>query len=243
MLVIAAVLSLVLFFPLLRTGIISGGGLLPLSDSIGDLWGRTGHGVRDASGTIGIADTFVFVLAVLGTLTFWQPSLAVTALWLAAMPLAALGAWFLVARMTGLAWVRVFAGFAWMLAPPFLVALTEGRIGAVIAHLALPWLMFAAFGAVRGWGAAAAAALCALVVAASAPMLLAPLAVLWVVSVAISGPGRLRHLLMPVPTAALFLPLAVTQWNRGRPLAVFADPGVPLGSSPVRGAEVALGLP
>lgn len=243
-LLVSTLLGLALALPLIGQSTLSGGGLLPLADSIGTLWGRTGYGVRDVGdGAFGVADPFTYVLAVLGTLTFWYPSLSIVLLWLFALPLAAMGAWLLVARLTNRSGLRAFAGFAWMLAPPLLVALAEGRVAAVIAHLVLPWLIFSALSASRNWSRAAATGLLAAVAIASAPLLAVPLAVVWLVWLVIGGRGFAQRLLTAVPTLVLFAPLAVAQWNRGRPLALFADPGVPLASTAPDAWQLLLGFP
>lgn len=241
-LLIAAIASIVLLFPLLRTGTIAGGALRPLSGSLGELWANTGYGLRDTGGGVGVADPFQFLLAVLGSITFWQPSLIVTVLWVAAMPVAAVGAWFMVARFTRRPWLRAFAALAWAIAPSLHVALADGRLGGVIVHMALPWLVFTAFAASRSWAAAATASLLVVVVAACSPMLMPALAAMWVFAMVRSGRGWVRQIFLPVPALAMFLPLGVTQFNRGRPLALFADPGMPLAVEPVRGWHAALGF-
>ncbi|BDZ45980.1 hypothetical protein GCM10025866_18890 [Naasia aerilata] len=172
------------------------------------------------------------MLALLGTVTFWSPSASIVLLYLAAMPLAALAAWLAAARVTGSGWLRVVAAAGWTLAPSFLVALDEGRLGAVVAHLLLPWLFFALTAARRSWAAAAAAALLAAGVLAGAPSLWPALLLVWVVSVVVfassgrRGRGWHRLLLLPLPAIALFAPLAAQQILRGTPLGILADPGV-----------------
>ncbi|WP_424463373.1 glycosyltransferase [Pseudoclavibacter helvolus] len=243
-LLVSTLLGVALSLPLLGQSTLSGGGLLPLADSVGTLWGRTGYGVRDVGdGAFGVADPFTYVLAVLGTVTFWYPSLSIVLLWLFALPLAAMGAWMLVARLTTRPGLRAFAAFGWMLAPPLLVALAEGRVAAVIAHLVLPWLIFSALSASRNWSRAAATGLLAAVAIASAPLLAVPLAVVWLIWTVTGGRGVLQRLLTAVPTLVLFAPLAVAQWNRGRPLALFADPGVPLASTAPEAWQLLLGFP
>ncbi|MFP3416471.1 hypothetical protein SB773_34100, partial [Bacillus sp. SIMBA_074] len=77
-----------------------------------------GYGWRDVSlGFTGAADPFSAVLAVLGTLTFWQPSLSLVVLWIVALPLAALGAWLAAARLTTRGMLRAFGALAYALAP------------------------------------------------------------------------------------------------------------------------------
>ena len=241
-LLLAVIASTVLLFPLLRTGTIAGGALLPLSGSVGELWANTGYGRRDAGGGVGVADPFQFLLAVLGSLTFWQPSLIVTVIWFAALPLAAVGAWFMVARFTRRPWVRAFGALAYAISPPLLVALADGRLGGVLVHALLPWLVFTLFAASRSWAAAATASLLTAAIAASSPQLIPALALLWLFVLVRSGRGWVRQIFVPVPAIAMFLPLAVTQINRGRPLALFADPGFPVAVEPVRGWHAVLGF-
>lgn len=243
-LVLASLLvSIVIMFPLLRGGVISGGALLPLSGSLGELWGHTGYGLRDTGGGIGVADPFSFLLAVLGTLTFWQPSLILLVIWVLALPISTLGGWYLAARVTRSGWLRGFAALAWTASPMLFVALSEGRLAAVVVHLALPWLIFTGFIASRSWAGAATCSLLAVAISACAPSLIPALLVIWVISVVLAGRGAVRQLFVPIPTVAMFLPLLVTQINRGRPLAVLADPGLPTDASAAHGWLLALGYP
>ncbi|CAG7844816.1 hypothetical protein USB125703_01063 [Pseudoclavibacter triregionum] len=235
--------SALLFLPLLNAGALRGGALLPLS-TIGELWSNTGYGVRDEGlGALGPADPFALVLALLGTLTFWQPSLSIVALWVLAMPIAALGGWLLAARLTVRPWLRAIAGFGWMLAPPLLVALADGRLPAVLVHLALPFLVLAGIQAVETWRGVATMSLLGALVAACSPSLIPALLVLWLLAIALGGRTRMRLLAAPVPALALFLPLVVAQLNRGRPLGLLADPGLAAPYAPVTGPAVLLGFP
>lgn len=244
LLLFALTVSVALMFPILTATSLSGGALLPLSGDVAQLWSHVGYGVRDAgTGAPGVSDPFALVLAVLGTLTPWRPSHALVLLWVAAIPLAALGGWMLAARLTIRPWLRFLGGFVWMVAPPLLIALADGRPNGVIVHLALPWLLVAALGQLDTWRSLATTSLLALVIAAASPSLLPALAVLWLCSLLLARVHRARHLLLPIPTLALFLPLAVAQWNRGRPLAIVADPGVATPYEPVHGAKVLLGFP
>ncbi|MGO1544680.1 MAG: glycosyltransferase family 2 protein [Gulosibacter sp.] len=240
---LGVVAAIVLLFPLLRSATIAGGALLPLSTNVGELWGNTGYGLRDAGGGVGVADPFTFLLAILGTITFWHPSLIIVVVWIIAIPLSAVGAWYLFARITQRAWLRAVGAIAWMASPTLFVALAEGRLGAVLVHIALPWLFFTGFAAGRSWAAAAGCSLLALVIAASSPMLMPALILIWIVSVVIAGRGWVRQIFLPIPAIAMFLPLVVSQFNRGRLEAVFADPGLPVATEPTRGWESALLFP
>ncbi|MFD1715646.1 glycosyltransferase [Amnibacterium flavum] len=234
--VAAAVVGLVMQFRLFGAGTVAAAGLLPLG-GVAELWNDLGYGWRGVgAGFMGVADPFDWLLATLGTLTAWAPSTSIVLLYLCSLPLAALGSWLAAARVTPRPGLRLLAAAVWTLAPMFLVALAEGRLGAVLAHLLLPWLVFALSGARRSWAASATSGLLAAAVAAAAPSLIPALLAAWIVAVlgfAVAGRrGRGWHRLLPLPlpAAALFLPLAIQQTLRGTPLAIFADPGVAIGS-------------
>lgn len=228
----AAVVGVVAQLPLFGSPAVAAPGLLPLG-ALGELWGAVGYGIRSAgAGFVGAADPFSWVLALLGTVTGWAPSTAVLVLYVAALPLAAMGAWFAAARLTRRTGLRVLAAAAWALAPTLLVAMGDGRLGALIAHLLLPWLVFALTSARRSWAASATAGLLAAAVVACSPSLLPALLLVWLIALIVfavsgrRGRGWHRLLPLPIPAVALFAPLAVQQVLRGTPLAVFADPGV-----------------
>lgn len=236
------VASILVFAPLAASGGIAGGGLLPLSDEVAALWRNAAAGWRDLGGGFeGAADPFAGVLAVLGSLAFWNPSTALLALWLVAIPVSALGGWFAATRLTDRAALRVLAGLAWAAAPPLLDALSAGRPGPVLAHVLLPWLIVLMFAAAVSWAAAAAASLVFAAIVAAAPSLAPALLVAWLISFPLSGRAAVRLAWIPLPALALFLPLAVQQWGRGVPLALLVDPGLPLGSAPPTPLQAALG--
>ncbi|WP_020075404.1 glycosyltransferase [Cryocola sp. 340MFSha3.1] len=243
--VLAALLvGVALFFPLIGSGALSGGGLLPLDSSVGQLWADLGYGWRDTSlGFVGAADPFSAVLAVLGTLTFWQPSQSLVLLWVLAVPLAALGAWLAAARLTTRATLRAFAALAYALAPTLLVALQGGRPSAVLAHILLPWLFFAGLAARRSWAASATTALLAAATAACAPILIPALGIAWIAALVFAGRRAARIAFIPLPALVLFAPLVVQQGARGAWLSIFADPGVPLDARQTPAWQLALGFP
>ncbi len=239
----SAAASVGLFSWLVTAGGVGGGGLLPLS-GVGELWRNAATGWRDVgTGFVGAADPFNGILAVLGSLTFWAPSYAVLLAWLVAMPAAAIGAWFAASRLTERGGIRAAAAIAYAVAPPFLAALSEGRPGAVIAHVLLGWLAFAVFGAASSWAAAATASLLFAAVVAAAPSLGPALVIAWIVALTVSGRAAVRLAGLPIPALALALPLIVEQVVRGTPLALLADPGVPLGGTSPSVGHLALGLP
>ncbi len=240
----ALVIGVALFFPLFGSAALTGGGLLPLNASVGQLWANLGYGWRDVGlGFTGAADPFAAVLAVLGTLTFWQPSVSIVGLYFLAVPLAALGAWLAAARLTSKTTLRIFAGLAYALAPTLLVALQGGRPAAVLAHVLLPWLFFAGLAARRSWAASAVTALLAAATAACAPVLIPALAVAWIAAIAFGGRRAARIAFIPLPAVVLFAPLVWQQISRGAWLSIFADPGVALDARQTPAWQLALGFP
>ncbi len=140
------------FSPLIGATAISGGALLPLGGSVSDLWLQTLWGWREGVyGVVGPADAFSVVAALMGTLTFWQPSFALVLLWFLAMPLAGVGAWVLTARLTQRASIRAFVALGYGLSPVLLTDLHEGRPAAVLTHILLPLLFLAGIRAARSW--------------------------------------------------------------------------------------------
>ncbi len=240
----ALVIGVALFFPLASSSAITGGGMLPLNASVGQLWANLGYGWRDVNlGFVGAADPFSAVLAVLGTLTFWQPSASLVGVWLLALPLAALGAWLAAARLTVRPTIRAFAGIAYALAPTLFIALQGGRPGAVLAHILLPWLFFAGLAARRSWTASATTALLAAATVACAPVLIPALLVAWIAAIVFAGRRAARIVFIPLPAVVLFAPLVWQQAARGAWLSVFADPGVVLDARQTPAWQLALGFP
>ncbi|HMM82885.1 MAG TPA: glycosyltransferase family 2 protein [Terrimesophilobacter sp.] len=239
---LVGVVGVLAYGALLGANAITGGGLRPLSGTAGALWSHIGIGWREVgTGLFGAADPFAAVLALLGSLTFWNPSLSIVLLYLAAIPLAALAAWSAARSMSRNPWLPALAAILWAFSPPLLSSLAGGHLGAVIAHLLLPWLFLAALGAARSWASGAAAALLFAGVAAGAPSLVPGLLLLFVVLL-IARPTRIHRTVgIPIPAFVLFAPLIVHQILAGNPLALFADPGVPVVEPAASGWQLALG--
>jgi GT2 family glycosyltransferase len=237
-----ALVGAIALAPLFGATALAGGGLLPLSSSISELWQHTQWGWHDTgAGYLGPADPFALVLAVLGTLTFWSPSLAVVGLWFCAIPLAGLAAWSCAARFSSRGWAPAIAAIVWALAPPFLASLGDGHIGAVLVHVLLPWLVLAGVGAVRSWSAAGTASLLFAVIGASAPSLVAALLILWFAWL-VSHPRAIgRMVWIVVPLAAVFAPLVWFHAGRGSLISLLADPGLQFASVPVSTLQLATG--
>lgn len=245
---IALLVGVLMTLPVLTSAVAAGGGLLPLGD-FGQLWAGALWGDREATGgVVGPADSFQILVALLGSLTFWQPSLAIIITLLLAPALSSVTAWVLVRRVTRIAWVPAVAAAVWALAPTLLTSVHEGRFGAVVAHIALPLVAYGIIRAHSLMRAAALGAVCMAVVAAGAPSLLPALLVgvavgiLWFLLRARFGAAG-RGAFMLIPVALLFVPLAIAQTRRGTPLAMLADPGIPLSYAAPDAAVLAAQLP
>ena len=130
---------------------LSGGGLALGDADLGRLWSTVTTGwVSGGLGSSGPVDPLLTALlpatAVLGSVGG-----AVAALQLGALVLAALGAWTAAGAATRSVGLRAWAALVWTGAPALLLATSQGRPGAVLAHVALPWV---ALGVARAVGVA-----------------------------------------------------------------------------------------
>ncbi len=228
----ALVVSLAAFPALLAWPVLGGGALAPLRTTLAQLWADAVAGPRPLGwSTIGPADPFSALVAVIGSLSPAEPSRALVVLWVLALPLAALGGWFAATRITERAGPRALVAIGWTLAPTFLTALVEGRPTGVLVHLLVPWLFFTASVAHRSWTQAAAGSLALAATAAAAPSVVPALVLLWVVAVVLtavrrSGRGIARVIWLVIPTAVFAAPLLWERVRTGDPWAILADPGV-----------------
>lgn len=229
----ALVVSVAAFPALLAWPVLGGGALQPLANTVAGLWDEAAFGQRALGlDTVGPADPFASVLAVIGSLAPWEPSRALVVLWVLALPLAALGGWMAATRVTERPILRLLGGATWALAPAFVVALSQGRPTAVILHLLLPWLFFAGSVAHRSWSGAGAASILLAAVVATAPSLAPALAVIWLASILVAvvvraGRGVARLIWTAIPSIALVLPLIWNAAANGRLWGLLADPGAP----------------
>ncbi len=240
----AALTGLGVFWRLLQTELIRGGALLPIGGDVGALWTNLAIGPREgAVDLIGPADPFSAVLAALGSLTAWNPSFSLVLLWLTALPMAALGAWWCATRLSERRWPPIIAALLWTLAPPLLAALSDGRPTGVLVHLVLPFLVLAGIEGRRSWSAAATGSILFAVAVAASPVLAPALVVLVVAWAAVNPRAIVRVLGILAPAAALFAPLVVWQLSRGTPFGLLADPGPAVAAETPSGWLLLLGLP
>ena len=241
---LSIIVGLIAFGRFISAPAIAGGGLLPLSSKVSELWSNIGYGWHDiGTGFVGASDPFTYVLALLGTLTFWSPSFSIVLLYLAALPLAALAAWWCAAAFTKRGWAPALAALAWAVAPPFLASLSGGHLGAVIAHILLPTFVLALLRASRNWSMAALSALLFAAIAAASPVIAPALLVMWLAWM-LARPRAIHRLIaIPILGAALFVPLVLDQLERGTIAAIFAEPGVPVFGEAASALQLALGSP
>jgi len=252
------VIAAALFGPWWGAGALVGGGALPLGESFAGMWGQAWSFVPTQWGFGAEAlpsDPALLVFAALGSLTWWNPGLALVSLLIAAVPIAGAFAWWGFSQVLSKAWVVAVVAALWALSPTLLLSVSEGRVGAVIAHLTLPLLVGALLTAHESWQRVGGAALATIVVTATAPVLW-PAVVLGVVVVSLV---RLRtHAvrmfagvvpLVVLPALVLATPRAMawfetTQGRWWESLGVaFADPGVSPPYATASWWEVALGWP
>ncbi|MFT6973196.1 MAG: GT2 family glycosyltransferase [Pontimonas sp.] len=235
-----------------------GGGALPLGASVQEVWATVWSLTPTQWGFDAAAlpaDPAAFVFALLGSLTWWEPSAAVVYLLLAAIPLAGISAWWGFSHLFTQAWVTTFSAVIWAMSPTLLFAISDGRIGAVVAHVALPWLVGSLLSAHQSWQRVGTASLAAIVVTASAPVLWPAVIVGVVVLVVVRGWGRPLPMFIGVlpfvllPSLVLAAPRFFEWWARGERRwwdnwgVLFADPGASAPVVPSSWWEMVLGLP
>ncbi|WP_066582641.1 glycosyltransferase [Cellulomonas timonensis] len=127
-----------------------GGALAPAAATLAELWQAATSGwIAGGLGNAGPADALLTVLLPAAAAAAGSLSAAVSALLLGSVLLGGLGAWFAAGAATRSVGIRLWAALVWAAAPALLLGLGEGRLGAVLAHLALPWV---ALGLARATG-------------------------------------------------------------------------------------------
>nr|WP_308292039.1 glycosyltransferase [Paenarthrobacter sp. A20] len=141
---LALAAALVGLLGLVRSGTVAGGGLLPLAASPADIWGNASTWwISLGAGLPGHGDPFGYVLWLLSFVGGGDGDSAMAWLLILAMPLSAVGAWFAAGALTAKRRFRTVAALAWSAAPALLIAINEGRAGALVAHVMMPLLLLA----------------------------------------------------------------------------------------------------
>ena len=136
--------SLTGLLSLFRAPAVSGGALIPVSVHLDEIWNHASTWwISLGAGLPGHGDPFGYLLWVLGVLGAGDANGAVGWLLILAMPLSALGAWFAAGALTRRRRLRLAAALVWAGAPALQVALNQGRLGALLAHVMIPVLVLA----------------------------------------------------------------------------------------------------
>lgn len=159
---VLTVLSLVTLSRFLGAPALAGGALLPVSEGVGRVWSHaTSWWVSLGSGLAGHGDPFNYVLWLLAGAGLGNGSAAVVVVILLAVPISGFTAWLAAGALSRHRWPRIVVALVWAGAPVLQVAVGEGRLGALLAHLLLPLVLLglirAAGGAVGGTSGALAA--------------------------------------------------------------------------------------
>lgn len=127
-----------------------GPALVRASSDLGELThAALARWVTGGLGDAGPADPLLVVLVPLTALLGGDLARAVAVVLLGALVLAGVGAWFAAGAATRSVGTRLWAAAVWAGAPALLLAVGDGRLGAVLAHAMLPWV---ALGVARAIG-------------------------------------------------------------------------------------------
>ncbi|MFC3994887.1 glycosyltransferase [Nocardiopsis sediminis] len=120
---------------------LAGGALAPVRGGVGDLWDLYLAGHPDTgAGSGGAAPPYVALLALLSTLTFGEPWLAVTIILLGCVPLAGFTAYLLARRVLHFRPAQLWMAGSYALLPMATGAVAQGRLGTALVHALLPVL-------------------------------------------------------------------------------------------------------
>ncbi|MDR6415369.1 glycosyltransferase [Pseudarthrobacter sulfonivorans] len=142
--IIAAAASLTALSGLFRAEAVSGGGLIPVSASLGEIWHHASSWwISLGAGLPGKGDPFGYVVWVLGLFGGGDANAAMSWLLLLGAPLSGLTAWFAAGGVTTRRRFRFVGALFWAAAPALQVALNQGRAGALVAHIMIPLVVLA----------------------------------------------------------------------------------------------------
>ena len=218
----------------------AGGFALPLSQNWISLFASAGSSFQHVGlGLAAPSDPFNWVILLIGSLTFWAPNLALSAVLILAKPVAFFGAWRLLSTVSHRNTIRIALALGYVLWPSFTVAQSDGNFPAVIFATCLPWLLFSLARAGKlgisssvrssqqSWSWIATSALLLAVVLASAPSTIPIFILVGLVFAFLTRKKLSSTLFIALPAAAISLPYLLFQiLNNKTPLAVIADPTI-----------------
>ena len=236
---VTVLVSVVAARDLIGGGWLSGGALLPAPGSALDWWRSylaSGHDL--GTGSAAPAGPYLLPLAFAGTLTFGKAWLVVDLVFLLAVPLALLGAYRTMRRLTPSPAAALWASLAYALLPVLTGAVQEGRLGTVVGAIVLPWLAHSAlflaprYSADRRWRAAWRTSLWLALLVAFVPvaiLLALPVAGLAVVTVRRGSEpaGRLPVVTPLLVSLVLLLPWTFATWQHQGPQSWLFEAGLP----------------
>lgn len=142
-LLLTLALALVATSHVLTTRALTGGALASLDSGWRQLWDAAWSTWNQAGdGYAGTLSPFLAMLALplaVASMLGISGDLAVHVLLVAALPLAAAGAWYAAGTITRRTSLRAWAALVWATTPTLLLALGQGRLAPLVVHLALPW--------------------------------------------------------------------------------------------------------
>lgn len=211
-----------------------GGSLIPVSADLRNLFEAT------QSGSVP-ADPFNWWLLLLGSLSFWQPSLGISVALLIAPLVAFAGAWKLLSVITPSNPMRSLGALVYGLSPIFSSALATVSFAEVSAIALLPWFFFSVArllvsnASPRAWRWSAWSGILLAMISLVSPVLVLVLLPALLV-LAITKWRRAGYLLWVLLPAVLINFEYVSFLVQRQPLAVLISPGVPISS--VQGLDV-----
>jgi len=246
------VLALVCARGAVGSGMLSGGALLPAPDNAAGWWDvylASWH--ETGVGSSAPAAPYLLPLAMGATLLFGKAWLLLDLIFLLAVPLAALGAYRFLTRVTGARVPALWGAIAYGLLPVLSGAVNQGRLGTVAAAIILPWLatsalfLGSAHPADRRWRAGWRTALWLALLSAFVP-------VAWAISLAVALAAVIGRVAAkgPVATAVGVVPVLLLPWSLfslsgSRYASPFFEAGLPSLSllSPLGSWDLLLGRP
>ncbi|WP_440101523.1 glycosyltransferase family 2 protein [Glutamicibacter mishrai] len=260
-LLLSVAASLIAWRNVLGASALSGGALRPFSQSTQEVganalswWQSIGTGVSAPP------DNSDILFWLFSLVTFGHANQASPYLFLAAMPLAALTAWWGIGAVSRSRAVRFFAALIWALLPSLTSSLASGRVGSAMVHILLPVFVLAILRSmnaqvavevakpktakqqsVSAWTASASAALLLWAISAGSMAFFLTATVL-IYALALSSLQRARSLWwIPLPAVVWNLPLLVASLSE--PRLLFTEPGAATAFSPASPWQMLLGFP
>ncbi|MGO3638003.1 MAG: glycosyltransferase family 2 protein [Glutamicibacter arilaitensis] len=260
-LLLSGAASMIAWRSLLGSSALSGGALRPFSNTNQEIganalswWQNTTTGLSAPP------DNSDLLFWLFSLLTFDHANEASVYLFFAAMPLAALSAWWGIGAVSRSRAVRFFAALIWALLPSLVSSLASGRVGSVLIHILLPLFFLAIIRAmnahvaidgakpktakqqsVSAWTASASAALLLWVISAGSVSFFLTASILIYV-LAIFSVRRARSLWwIPLPALVWNLPLLFA--GLGDLRLLFTEPGAAQAFSPAAPWQMLLGFP